>query len=148
MNKFNKTFKYIIYFLLVFMPFREVIGIYDNVYLKFIPDILIIFMFFGYLFKNKFKLKFKVYDYFYILFLLGGFLSGIINNVSFIAILLHMRTYVTMYFLFYILRNNEYEIQFYKNCLKILMIALSVLTIIGIGEYITSKIYFFRINGL
>ena len=49
------------------MPFREVIGIYDNVYLKFIPDILIIFMFFGYLFKNKFKLKFKVYDYFYIL---------------------------------------------------------------------------------
>ena len=39
MNKFNKTFKYIIYFLLVFMPFREVIGIYDNVYLKFIPDI-------------------------------------------------------------------------------------------------------------
>lgn len=143
MNKFNKTFKYIIYFLLVFMPFREVIGIYDNVYLKFIPDILIIFMFFGYLFKNKFKLKFKVYDYFYILFLLGGFLSGIINNVSFIAILLHMRTYVTMYFLFYILRNNEYEIQFYKNCLKILMIALSVLTIIGIGEYITSKIYFF-----
>ena len=84
MNKFNKTFKYIIYFLLVFMPFREVIGIYDNVYLKFIPDILIIFMFFGYLFKNKFKLKFKVYDYFYILFLLGGFLSGIINNVSFI----------------------------------------------------------------
>ena len=143
MDRFDKVFKYIIYFLLVFMPFREIIGIYDNVYLKFIPDILIICMSFWYLIKSRFKIKFKIYDYFYILFILAGLLSSIINNVSLLAIMLHVRSFITMYLLFYMLRNSNYKIDFYKNCLKILMIDLSILTLIGIGEHITGKILFF-----
>lgn len=143
MNKFDKVFKYVIYFLLVFMPFREIIGIYDNIYLKFIPDIIIIGMFLWFSIKNKFRFKLKIYDYFYILFLLVGLLSSIINNVSLLAVLLHIRTFVTMYLLYYMFRNTNYKIDFYKNCLKVLMIALSILTILGIGEYITSKCFFF-----
>lgn len=143
MNKFDKVFKYVIYFLLVFMPFREIIGIYDNIYLKFIPDIIIIGMFLWFSIKNKFRFKLKIYDYFYILFLLVGLLSSIINNVSLLAVLLHIRTFTTMYLLYYMFRNTNYKIDFYKNCLKVLMIALSILTILGIGEYITSKCFFF-----
>lgn len=143
MNKFNSFFKYVIYILLIFMPFREIIGICDNIYLKFIPNILIICMFCWYSIINKFKFKLKKYDYFYILFLIFGFLISLIKDVSLVAILLHMRTFVVMYLLFYMLRNSNYKVEFYKKCLAISMIVLSILIIIGIGEYITYKAHFF-----
>ena len=104
----KKIIRLILIFLAIFVPFRELISININNYIKFIPDIVVYGLLVYVLFKNKAKIKLKSYDYLYFLFLLFGLISTVINKVSLLAYALQFRSITTMYILYICLNWSFY----------------------------------------
>lgn len=139
----NKTGKYLLLFLAIFIPFRELIALYAGSFIKFLPDVLVWGELLLVLIKNKFKLNLKLYDYFFIGFIIIGFLSCVINSVSLLAFALQARSIGTMYALFYVIRNINIEKNDYKTIVNVLMSVNIVIIIFAILEFFTDKTLFF-----
>lgn len=139
----NKTGKYLLLFLAIFIPFRELIALYAGSFIKFLPDVLVWGELLLVLIKNKFKLNLKLYDYFFIGFIIIGFLSCVINSVSLLAFALQARSIGTMYALFYVIRNINIEKNDYKTIVNVLMSVNIVIIIFAILEFFTDKSLFF-----
>lgn len=139
----NKTGKYLLLFLAVFLPFRELIALHFGNFIKFLPDVLVWGELLIVLIKNKFKLNLKIYDYFFLGFIVMGFLSCIINSVSILAFALQVRSIGTMYVLFYVLRNIEIEKKAYKKIVNILMIVNILIIILSFVEFFSNKTFLF-----
>lgn len=139
----NKTGKYLLLFLAIFIPFRELIALYAGSFIKFLPDVLVWGELFLVLIKNKFKLNLKLYDYFFIGFIIIGFFSCLLNSVSFLSFALQARSIGTMYALFYVIRNINIEKNDYKTIVNVLMSVNIVIIIFAILEFFTDKTLFF-----
>ena len=139
----NKTGKYLLLFLAIFIAFRELIALYAGSFIKFLPDVLVWGELLLVLIKNKFKLNLKLYDYFFIGFIVIGFLSCLINSVSFLAFALQVRSISTMYALFYVLRNINIEKKDYKNIVSVLMVVDSIIIVLSIIEFFSDKTILF-----
>lgn len=139
----NSITKWLLVFLAIFVPFRELISFYTTSFIKFIPDILIWILFIMVLIKNRFKLNLKLYDYLYIIFLCVGLLSTLVNKWSIIAYGLQFRSITTMYILFYILRNTKLTAKDFKPAIITLIVVTTLFTSIGIFEHISRKCLFY-----
>ena len=139
----NKTGKYLLLFLAIFIAFRELIALYAGSFIKFLQDVLVWRELLLVLIKNKFKLNLKLYDYFFIGFIVIGFLSCLINSVSFLAFALQVRSISTMYALFYVLRNINIEKKDYKNIVSVLMVVDSIIIVLSIIEFFSDKTILF-----
>lgn len=139
----NKTGKYLLLFLAIFIPFRELIALYAGSFIKFLPDVLVWGELLLVLINNKFKLNLKLYDYFFIGFIIIGFFSCLLNSVSFLSFALQARSIGTMYALFYVIRNINIEKNDYKTIVNVLMSVNIVLIIFAILEFFTDKTLFF-----
>lgn len=131
--------RYLLLFLAVFMPFRELISLYTNSFIKFLPDILIWGELFFVVAINKFKLNLKMYDYFFMAFIFIGFISSFINGESLLAFALQTRSIGTMYVLFYILRNVDLNKENYALIAKILKYVSIIIILFAIVEYLFDK---------
>jgi len=144
MDKLLKNYmKYLLMFLAVFIPFRELIALYSTNYIKFLPDLLIWCLLILILIKNKFKLNLKIYDFAFLGFLVIGLISSIINSVSLLGYALQVRSIGTMYVLFYILRNEMLEKTFYIKITNYLMIVNIILIVFSFIEFLSNKTLFF-----
>lgn len=139
----NKFGKYLLLFLAIFIPFRELIALYAGSFIKFLPDVLVWGELLLVLINNKFKLNLKLYDYFFIGFIIIGFFSCLLNSVSFLSFALQARSIGTMYALFYVIRNINIEKNDYKTIINVLMSVIIVLIIFAILEFFTDKTLFF-----
>lgn len=139
----NKTGKYLLLFLAIFIPFRELIALYAGSFIKFLPDVLVWGELLLVLINNKFKLNLKLYDYFFIGFIIIGFFSCLLNSVSFLSFALQARSIGTMYALFYVIRNINIEKNDYKTIVNVLMSVNIVIIIFAILEFFTDKTLFF-----
>lgn len=139
----NKTGKYLLLFLAIFIPFRELIALYAGSFIKFLPDVLVWGELLLVLIKDKFKLNLKLYDYLFIGFIIIGFLSCLVNSVSLLAFALQVRSIGTMYALFYVIRNINIEKKDYKTITNILMLVNIIIIIFAILEFFTDKTLFF-----
>lgn len=139
----NKTGKYLLLFLAIFIPFRELIALYAGSFIKFLPDVLVWGELLLVLIKDKFKLNLKLYDYLFIGFINIGFLSCLVNSVSLLAFALQVRSIGTMYALFYVIRNINIEKKDYKTITNILMLVNIIIIIFAILEFFTDKTLFF-----
>lgn len=139
----NKTGKYLLLLLAIFIPFRELIALYAGSFIKFLPDVLVWGELLLVLIKDKFKLNLKLYDYFFIGFIIIGFLSCLVNSVSLLAFALQVRSIGTMYALFYVIRNINIEKKDYKTIANILMSVNIIIIIFAILEFFTDKTLFF-----
>lgn len=139
----NKTGKYLLLFLAIFIPFRELIALYAGSFIKFLPDVLVWGELLLVLIKDKFKLNLKLYDYLFIGFIIIGFLSCLVNSVSLLAFALQVRSIGTMYALFYVIRNINIEKKDYKTITNILMSVNIIIIIFAILEFFTDKTLFF-----
>ena len=92
----NKFGKYLLLFLAIFIPFRELIALYAGSFIKFLPDVLVWGELLLVLINNKFKFNLKLYDYFFIGFIIIGFFSCLLNSVSFLSFVLQARSIGTM----------------------------------------------------
>lgn len=139
----NKTGKYLLLLLAIFIPFRELIALYAGSFIKFLPDVLVWGELLLVLINNKFKLNLKLYDYFFIGFIIIGFFSCLLNSVSFLSFALQARSIGTMYALFYVIRNINIEKNDYKTIVNVLMSVNIVIIIFAILEFFTDKTLFF-----
>lgn len=139
----NKTGKYLLLFLAIFIPFRELIALYAGSFIKFLPDVLVWGELLLVLINNKFKFNLKLYDYFFIGFIIIGFFSCLLNSVSFLSFALQARSIGTMYALFYVIRNINIEKNDYKTIVNVLMSVNIVIIIFAILEFFTDKTLFF-----
>lgn len=139
----NKLGKYMLLFLAVFIPFRELLSLYFGSFIKILPDVLVWGELLLLLIKNKFKMNLKLYDYFFIGFIIIGFFSCILNSVSFLSFALQARSIGTMYALFYVIRNINIEKNDYKTIVNVLMSVNIVIIIFAILEFFTDKTLFF-----
>ncbi len=139
----NKFGKYLLLFLAIFIPFRELIALYAGSFIKFLPDVLVWGELLLVLINNKFKLNLKLYDYFFIGFIIIGFFSCLLNSVSFLSFALQARSIGTMYALFYVIRNINIEKNDYKTIVNVLMSVNIVIIIFAILEFFTDKTLFF-----
>lgn len=145
-NNLTNIIKFVLIFLIFFLPFRELVSLYTYSFVKILPDILIYLLFVLVIFKNKFKLNLKKYDIFYICFLLIGLFSTFINQVSFISYLFQFRSITTMYVLFYVLRNSDLKTDDYKLVVKSLTIVCIVLVLFAIIEVVSNKCLLFPLE--
>lgn len=139
----NKTGKYLLLLLAIFIPFRELIALYAGSFIKLLPDVLVWGELLLVLIKDKFKLNLKLYDYLFIGFIIIGFLSCLVNSVSLLAFALQVRSIGTMYALFYVIRNINIEKKDYKTIVNILMSVNIIIIIFAILEFFTDKTLFF-----
>lgn len=139
----NKTGKYLLLLLAIFIPFRELIALYAGSFIKFLPDVLVWGELLLVLINNKFKFNLKLYDYFFIGFIIIGFFSCLLNSVSFLSFALQARSIGTMYALFYVIRNINIEKNDYKTIVNVLMSVNIVIIIFAILEFFTDKTLFF-----
>ncbi|MBS5861912.1 MAG: glycosyltransferase [Firmicutes bacterium] len=139
----NKFGKYLLLFLAIFIPFRELIALYAGSFIKFLPDVLVWGELLLVLINNKFKFNLKLYDYFFIGFIIIGFFSCLLNSVSFLSFALQARSIGTMYALFYVIRNINIEKNDYKTIVNVLMSVNIVIIIFAILEFFTDKTLFF-----
>ena len=135
----KNTLKWLLVFLFIFIPFRELIGYYTTDYIKFLPDIAIWLLFIVLVFHKKFKLSLKFYDIFFVLFIAFGFISTLINHTSILAFLLQSRSISTIYVLFYILRSIKLGKNDYKTLIKISIIPCIIITVLAVLEYMSNK---------
>lgn len=143
MNKTSKIPLFLMVFLSVFVPFRELIALYTTSYIKFLPDLLVWSYAAFIILKNKLKINVKSYDLLFAMFLLIGLISSLINGTSLLAYALQVRSISTMYIMFYILRNSRLQIEDYRKTSKVLMGVSLTLTIFALIEHISSKLWLF-----
>ncbi len=135
--------QYILIFLVIFVPLRELAALYTISYVKFVPDILVWLVFVYVLFINKFKLKLKKYDILYAGFLFVGFISTLINHTSFVAYMLQVRSITTMYILFLCLRNFKISDVTIKKVVRVLFIVSGLIVSCSFVEHFTNKCMLF-----
>lgn len=139
----NKVLKFIIMFLILFVSFREILGLYINLYIKFVPDLIIWSMFLYLIIKRKFKVNVEKYDIYFVFFLVIGFVSTVINHVSIISYMLQFRSITSIYVLYFILRNINISKEILNSICKEILFISAILTVLSIVEFITNKCVLF-----
>lgn len=143
MNKTSKMPLFLMVFLSIFVPFRELIALYTSSFIKFLPDLLI-WSYAGFIIiKNKLKLNVKSYDLLFATFIIIGLISSLINGTSLLAYALQVRSISTMYVMFYILRNSSLDIEAFRKTGNTLMGVSLTLTSFALIEHISSKLWLF-----
>lgn len=139
----NKVLKYTIMFLILFVSFREILGLYINSYIKFVPDLIIWLMFLYLVIKRKFRVNVEKYDIYFVFFLVVGFISTMINHVSILSYMLQFRSITSIYVLYFVLRNVNISKEILNFACKEILFISAILTVLSIVEFITNKCVMF-----
>lgn len=139
----NKVLKYTIVFLILFVSFREILGLYINSYIKFVPDLIIWLMFLYLVIKRKFRVNVEKYDIYFVFFLVVGFISTMINHVSILSYMLQFRSITSIYVLYFVLRNVNISKEILNFACKEILFISAILTVLSIVEFITNKCVMF-----
>lgn len=146
-KKKSNYMTYLYMFLIVFIPFRELIGMYINSFLKFIPDLIIGLTFIILFFKKKIINNFCKEDIFLLLFLVVAAISTLILNKNGIIVYgLEVRS-MFLYYIFYYTTKNIKDLNIdYKKILNVLKVVVFIISIFAITEKIFNKEILFPIE--
>ena len=135
---FTYIFSFLVIFLFLFIPYRELLSYLISTNVKFIPDIFIIGFFVYDIFANKKYKKINYIDIYYILFLAIAFI-GSYSNTSIKAFVVQSRSIVLYYLIYFIARDKTFENSFYLNLKKALKINTGILMVFAIIEKVFCK---------
>lgn len=136
--------KFLIIFLLIFIPIRNVLELYVGYIIKIIPDVLIFGLLLGYFISVKGKISIKLYD-----IIFGTFLViSIVNSVFFHEIpmavcIFQIRSIVLYYIMFFVIRNYAFFEEFKVTVATVIRYVTYVLFVFGIVEKISLKTVLF-----
>lgn len=146
-NLYTNFLQGLILFLIIFIPYREVLSYYTTSSVKALPDLFILLLFIMYVLKNKFRLKFNSIDFAYIAFLLVAFVSTVIlNKVGIKSYILEARSIVLYYILYFMVRNTKLSDNFYELFSKIIFYNTILLVLLSIIEKVSNKIFLFPLK--
>lgn len=145
-RKFDYIIEYIILFLFLFIPFREILAYVISPLIKIIPDILILSVLAFDLIKNKKVTKLNAIDCAYLLFLLIGMISTLYNGRGIKPFIVEARSITMYYFIYFIVRDKEFSERFLTNLRKVIRFNIFVLFFFGVIEKIFDKTVLFPIE--
>jgi len=132
----------LVIFLIIFIPFREVISLYTTDFVKLIPDFLIILVFFIKLLKKE--IKFNKIDVVFFVFMVFSFLSTyVVNGNGILPYVIQIRSISVMYFFYIISRKNQFSQKFLNIFSIITQIEVIFLSLFGYIEKIFNKGLYF-----
>jgi putative inorganic carbon (hco3(-)) transporter len=141
---YERLLRGLLFFLVIFIPYREVISLFVSPRVKLLPDLMILFVFALYLIKNKFKIKLNSSDIYYGIFLALAFISSIvINHVGIKSYIIQTRSIFVYYILYFMLRHTHLSVDFYKGFSKVIFYNTTILVSLSVVEKITNKLVFF-----
>ncbi|WP_017413571.1 O-antigen ligase family protein [Clostridium tunisiense] len=141
---YEKLLSFLLIFLVIFIPYREVISTFTSPKVKLIPDIMILITFALYMIKSRFRIKLNLTDIFYAGFLILAFISTIfINNVGIKSYLIETRSIFIYYIVYFMLRHTNLDNRFYRIFSKGIIYNAIILSFLSFIEKITSKTLLF-----
>ncbi|KXZ40504.1 O-antigen ligase [Alkalithermobacter thermoalcaliphilus JW-YL-7 = DSM 7308] len=133
MNIINKKVdiyvEFILLFLFIFIPYREIISYLITPQIKLIPDILILSLFIYDLIKNNSLKKINAVDLTYGLFLFIALISTLYNGRGIKPFIVQARSITLYYLIYFIVRDKQFNDTFltrFKNVITFNVIALFV----------------------
>lgn len=146
-TKYELFMKGILLFLLLFIPFRNVLEIFIGTYVKLIPDmaILLLVVFFPVLYKEKIRIK--LYDICIGLFLVVVFVNTVfVQGIDLTIYIFEVRSIMVYYLLFFVIRNFEFSLRYKLLICKIIRYITYVLLVLGVIEKLSRKTLLFPKN--
>lgn len=144
---YEKLVSFLLLFLVIFIPYREVISTFTISKVKVIPDIMILITFALYMVKSRFRIKLNLTDIFYAVFLILAFISTIfINNVGIKSYIIEMRSIFIYYIVYFLLRHSKLDNRFYRVFSQVIIWNTFILTLLSLIEKITSKTVLFPLT--
>ncbi len=146
-TKYELFMKGILLFLLLFIPFRNVLEIFIGTYVKLIPDmaILLLVIFFPVLYKEKIRIK--LYDICIGLFLVVVFVNTVfVQGIDLTIYIFEVRSIMVYYLLFFVIRNFEFSLRYKLLICKIIRYITYVLLVLGVIEKLSRKTLLFPKN--
>lgn len=141
---YEKLLSFLLVFLVIFIPYREVISTFTSPKVKVIPDIMILITFALYMIKSRFRIKLNLTDIFYAGFLILAFISTIfINNVGIKSYIIETRSIFIYYIVYFMLRHTRLDNRFYRIFSKVIIYNAIILSSLSFIEKITSKTLLF-----
>lgn len=136
--------KFLVAFLLIFIPCRNALELCLGTYVKVIPDVLILVLMLIFFVYKKGRVEFKIYDFIILLFLGLGFVNSVIlNGISLYTYVFAVRSTMVYYILFFVIRNFEFDNKYIVLLTKILRYITYVLFVFGVIEKIGNKTVLF-----
>ena len=143
-DKMELYVKFLIAFLMIFIPCRNALELSLGTYIKLIPDFLILLLFLVFLVYKKGRVDFKVYDFIILLFWGIGFVNTVVfQGVSLYTYIFAVRSAMVYYILFFVIRNFEFNNKYILLLTKILRYTTYVLFVLAIIEKIGNKTVLF-----
>ena len=139
----DKIITFTLIALIIFLPLRELLETYVNIYLKLISDALVVTLFIISIFSKKLKFTIRKSDIFFIVFLIIGAISTGMNGYSIYTYLIQLRSVTTYYLLYFILRNYILNINQTNKINTTLKITTVILFIHSILEVLFNKMILF-----
>lgn len=136
--------KGLLLFLLVFIPFRNILETLLGTYIKLIPDIaiLLLILFFPILYKEKIKIK--SYDICFGMFLLVAFINTVfIQQIGITLYIFEVRSIIIYYLLFFVIRNFEFSSKYKLLLCKVIRYITYILFVLGLVEKLSRKTVLF-----
>lgn len=141
---FEQYIQFVILFLLIFIPFRNILEIICGMYIKALADGLVLSLVMIFLFLYAKNIKLKLYDIFLGAFLLLAFFNTvIIQHISIKVYLFQVRSIILYYMLFFVIRHFELEKNLVDKVCNTLRYITYILFFLGIIEKIGRKAWLF-----
>ena len=139
-KKLHICIKGLIIFLLIFIPFRNVLELLFGMYVKMIPDIAIAFLILVFLINRKGKILIQIQDIIIMVFWIIAFINTVIVKKFDIMVFIFEVKSVMLYYMFYfVVRNYDFTEKYKYNITKILRYITYVLFAFAVIEKIFQK---------
>lgn len=136
--------KFLLIFLVIFIPSRNVLELCLGTYIKIVPDVLILFLFFAFCIYKKGKIQLKSYDLIFALFFIVAFINTIVfQKIGLYIYIFEVRSVIVYYILFFVIRNLEFNKKYILLLTKIFRYITYVLFVMGVIEKISNKTLLF-----
>lgn len=137
---YEKSLKLLLIFLIIFIPYREVLSQFISSKVKILPDLMVLATFCLYIIKNKFRIKLNLTDLCYIGFLLVAFVSTVfINKVGIKPYIVEARSIVLYYIVYFMIRNSKLTYKFYQVFARVMIYNTMIIALASFVERITNK---------
>lgn len=142
--KYEFLMKGLLLFLLVFIPFRNILETLIGTYIKLIPDIAILLLILCFPVLYKEKIKIKSYDICFGLFLLVAFINTVfIQQIGITLYIFEVRSIIIYYLMFFVIRNFEFSSKYKLLLCKVIRYITYSLLVLGLVEKLSRKTVLF-----
>lgn len=139
-KKLYAYMKGLIIFLIIFIPFRNVLEMFLGTYVKMIPDLAIVFLVIGFVISQKRKVSICVEDVIIAGYWIISFINTVfIKKIGIMVFIFEVRSVMLYYLLYFVIRNYNFSEKYKYRIIKILRCITYILFAFAVIEKLFRK---------